>query len=196
MTIPIFPTLPGLSWPIVRTPTWHTMKQESISGKETRIQLWSFPRYQYQIAFDVLRSNVNAELQSLHGFINSVGGAASPFYYDDPSDDQATAQEFGVGDGTTTEYQLVRAFGGFVEPVQSPKSGVSIYVGGTLQSSGYTISSSGIVTFVSAPSSGASLSWTGGFYWLCRFDADTVEFSNFLSNLWEAKKLTFTTVKL
>ena len=199
MTIPTFPTMPALGFPVVKRDLWSTLKQEAVSGKSTRVQLWSFPRYQWEITIAALRQGSFAgtaytELANFLGFINSVGGAAQCFFYDDPSDDGATNQPFGSGDGTTRSFQLQRTLGGFAEPVQSPTVS-QIFVNGT-PSGAWSLDAGGIVTFTAAPASGASLTWTGSFTWLCRFDEDTAEFSEFMMDMWEVKKLSFTSVKL
>ena len=42
---------------------------------------------------------------------------------------------------------------------------------------------------------GSSLSWSGTFYWRCRFLKDGAEFSEFLSRWHELRGLSFTTIK-
>lgn len=195
MAPPVFPTVSLPTWPVTRSQMWSTLKQPAISGKEIRVQLWSFPRYKYQIVFDILRTNVNSELQDLMGFINSVGGAALPFYYNDPNDNTVNTQVFAIGDGATTAFQLIRSFGGFAEPVQSPNVITNIEINGT-PSSSYSLGAGGIVNFATAPGAGTVLTWTGTFYWMCKFDDDVAEFSQFNSTMYEMKKLSFTTVKL
>jgi len=104
---------------------------------------------------------------------------------------------FGAGDGSTKVFQLSRAFGAggftFVEPVQNLNGAPSIYVGGVLKNAGtdYTISSTGLVTFSSAPANAVALTWTGGYYYRCRFLQDELDLSRFLQGLWEAKKVEF-----
>lgn len=196
MSIPVFPSLPGMAWPVTRAPVWKTLKQQALSGKEIRIPAYTFPLYKWTIPFGVLRQNASTtEFATLLGFINGLSGGALPFYYQDPTDQSVTGQSFGEGDGTTTAFQLVRAFGGFVEPVQSPNGTPTISVNGTPTSS-FTLGAAGVVTFASAPASGATLTWTGSFYWLCRLDDDTAEFSNDMSGLFTLKKLSFTSIKL
>jgi uncharacterized protein (TIGR02217 family) len=199
MAISTFPTMPMLSFPVVKRDLWSTLKQEAVSGKSTRVQLWTFPRYQWEMTISALRQGsiggtAYTELANFQGFVNSVGGAAQSFYYDDPSDDAATTQFIGTGDGATTSFQLQRTLGGFAEPVQSPTVS-QIFLNGT-PTSAWTLGAGGIVTFASAPGAGVSLTWTGSFVWLCRFDDDTAEFSEFMMNMWEVKKITFTSVKL
>jgi hypothetical protein len=38
-----------------------------------------------------------------------------------------------------------------------------------------SINGTGIITFNSAPAPGAKLTWTGSFYYLCRFAEDTID---------------------
>ncbi|MEW6563309.1 MAG: DUF2460 domain-containing protein [Pseudomonadota bacterium] len=55
----------------------------------------------------------------------------------------------------------------------------------------YTISSTGLVTFTTPPANAAVLTWTGSYYYRCRFLQDGMEFSAFMSKLWEAKRVEF-----
>ena len=195
MAIPVFPALGGLSWPVKRTPLMYTIRQPSQSGKEITIRQWLYPKYQYELTFDYLSVG---DWQSLEGLWKSVGGAAGVFYFNDASDNAATAQQFGTGDGASTAFQLVRALGGFIEPVQSVNGSIAVFDNGTVVTSAdYVVGSTGIVTFTTAPAAGHVLTWTGAFYWCCRFDADDgLDISEFMGSLRELKKLNFTTVKL
>jgi hypothetical protein len=60
----------------------------------------------------------------------------------------------------------------------------------------YSLSSLGVATFSPAPASGAVLTWTGSYYWRVRFLQDSSEFTNFMQQLYSAKKISFKTVKL
>lgn len=196
MSNSVFPSLPGLGWSVLKTPKFKTISQESVSGKEVRQALMSYPLWDFTLTFSVLRgANGYTEMQTLAGFFNEMLGMYDTWLFDDPSDDSVTAQSFGTGDGTTTAFQLVRTLGGFVEPIQNVNGTPSIYINGVLQSSGYTIGSTGIVTFTTAPAA-AALTWTGNFYFRCRFTLDAAEFEQFAKNLWQLKKMTFVSVKL
>lgn len=117
MTLAAFPqNLVGLAYPVGRSPMWRTIPQRSVSGLETRLQLWTSPLYRYSAKFDVLRTTLG-DFQTVLGFINSVGGSAQVFTFTDPDDYTVTAQGFGVGDAVTIAWQLVRALGSFIEPV-------------------------------------------------------------------------------
>ena len=60
----------------------------------------------------------------------------------------------------------------------------------------YTIGATGIVTFVSAPAAAAALTWTGSFYYRCRFDADTMPFKLFMQKLWSTQQMRLKSIKL
>lgn len=201
MTAAIFPSMPGLKWGIVKTPMWSTGIQKSASGRELRAAFYSFPLYKISLSYEVLRSNALAELQTMVGFFNARQGSFESFLYLDPEDNAVVNQGFGVGVAGQTQYQLVRAYGGYVEPVQAPQllvhggPGPSIMVNGVVQTTGYTVAEDGVVTFVNAPAAGAALSWSGSYYWRCRFMQDSADFERFLHQLWALKKIELRTVK-
>lgn len=195
MSNAVFPTLIGLGWPVKKTPTWNTIQQRAASGQEVRVALQSYPLYAFELIFNVLKSaDSNTDFQALIDFYNARQGAYDDFLFDDKSDDSIPASspsQFGTGDGTTTSWQLTRAISsmGFIEPVMNLNGAPVIYVNGSVQASGYTISSSGVITFTAAPSNGATLSWSGSYYFRCRFVNDTEDFDEFLSNYWRAQKV-------
>ena len=103
----------------------------------------------------------------------------------------------------STAYQLVRALGGFTEPVFAPDTVTNIKVNGVVQGSSlYTVSNKGMVNFLIAPTTGLTVAWNGTFNWYCRFDADNLEFSQITAStdsigpLWESPSVKFTTVKM
>lgn len=196
MAIPTFPTLPGLSWPIVRTRMGKTMIQEAVSGKETRIQQWAYPKYKWSLSFEMLSVLVSSpEFQTLMGFINSISGQARPFYYFDPNDGAVTAQRFGSGDGVTTIFQLVRTLGGYTEPVIVPATIGSITVAG-VATAAFVRGAGGLIAFATPPAFGATLAWTGTYAWLCRMISDTTDFSQNMSTYYSTGKIEFQNIKI
>ena len=120
MTISTFPVLPGIGFP-KRSPVWSTIKQPSVGGQESRFAQWSYPKWRYEIPFEVLRNYSGfTEFDSLAGFYNQMYGSAGFFQYNDPKDGLIVNQPLATGDGTTTSFQLVRSKGGFAEPVFLP----------------------------------------------------------------------------
>lgn len=61
---------------------------------------------------------------------------------------------------------------------------------------GWSVSSTGIVTFNAAPANGVALTWSGSFYYRLRFKQDTSDFEQFAYNYWSLKKLELISVKL
>lgn len=200
MTIPTFPPLPGVSWPVGRSPMWSTDKQVTVSGRVTTLQYFSYPRYKYELTFDVLRSDSNLEWQTLVAFYNRVGGGALLFQFNDTDNTSVTDQALGTGDGTTTAFQLVRTMTGtganvFVEPVWVPIGTPVVKINGT-PTVLFTLGATGLITFNTPPANGALLTWTGTYNWPCRFDDDTASFQKLMTNFWDLKKISFTTEKL
>ena len=131
MSNAVYPTLPGLAWPVTRTPLWRTTVQTTPSGREWRTSAMAFPRYRYTLTYEFLRSTAAyPHLQTLLGFFNSRRGGYDSFLFSDPDDRTVTAQAFGTGDGVSTQWQLVRTLGGFVEPVYALDGAPQIMVDG------------------------------------------------------------------
>jgi uncharacterized protein (TIGR02217 family) len=195
MSNAVFPVLPGLMWSVVKTPQWSTRIQKTVSGRESRAAFYSLPLWTFKLSYEVLRANTGQELQQLVGFFNARQGSFDTFLYADPSDNAVTAAVFGAGDGTTKKFQLLRPMGGYSEPILAPNGTPNIYANAVLQG-GVTIdANTGVVTFATAPGAGVTLTWTGGFYYRVRFLQDSMDFNNFLKDLWEAKKVEFVSVK-
>jgi uncharacterized protein (TIGR02217 family) len=191
-----FPVLPGLSWSVIKTPKWSTRKQIAISGREYRAAYFSLPLWKFKLSYEVLRAGAQQELQQLVGFFNARQGSFDTFLYADPTDSAVVAQQFGTGNGAATTFQLVRSLGGNSEPVAALQAAPSIYANGALQSSGVSVNlNTGLATFTVAPANGVALTWTGSFYYRCRFLHDELDLENFMQNLWLAKTVEFTSVK-
>ena len=199
MSNKIFPSLPGLAWNVVVAPTFSTGVKKAVSGKELRVSYMAYPLYRFSLNYEFLRNgNRGVDLQALVGLFLLMKGQWDSFLYSSPHDNTvATQQQFGIGDGVTKSFQLTRSFGAsgfnFIEPCQNISGTPNIYKNAVLQTvtTNYTIDANGIVTFVVAPGNGLSLTWTGSFLYRCRFLQDASDFSNFMQDLWELKKLEF-----
>lgn len=194
MALSVFPALIGIAFPARRTVNWSGSRQDSLSGKRVRTSNFSYPTYSYELPINFLRGDAVADWQALEGFLKQTYGPTSLWLYSDRNDSNAAAQEFGLGDGVTTAFQLVRTLGGFAEPVFFPTI-TSVTVAG-VPTAAYTLSPTGQVIFNAPPAPAAVLQWTGTFYWGCRFDDDSTDFENFLLNFFRLKSLKFSTEKL
>jgi uncharacterized protein (TIGR02217 family) len=148
MSSSVLPSLAGLGFDVVRTPVWDTEIQTAISGKETRIAYFTYPRWKWDLTYNVLRSSAAfTELQQLAGFFNARQGMFDAFLYQDADDNSVTAQTISTGDGATTAFQLIRAFGGFIEPILAPNALSAVYLSGvSIPTAGYSAPTTGALT--------------------------------------------------
>lgn len=201
MTIPVFPALKGLDWDVQHDFDWSgNTVVESVSGKRTARANWSYPRHVFTLAFTFLRADPSfAEYQALAGLFSAVQGQFGTFLYKDPTDNAVTGQPLGFGDGVSTTFQLVRAFGGWVEPVFAPNTVSKVYLGG-VQASGWSVtpwggSTPGAIVFDTPPAAGQAITVDFSFYFPCRFDSPKMSFRNFSRALYSAEGITFSSEK-
>jgi hypothetical protein len=183
MTVPIFPDLSGLSFPIGRSPKFNNSRLAANWGRREVAPLRVLPTWNYDVSFSILRSEVGfLEFQQLlKVYLTTLGGALY-FRFNDPDDNSVVLQPSGTGDGTSTAFELVRSQTGvdFAEPVRAFNGTPHIFVNGT-EVFNWSIDAYGIVNF------------TGSYYWLCRFDEDQIPLSKFVAKWWECKGVKFST---
>jgi uncharacterized protein (TIGR02217 family) len=210
--LPVFPILPGQAITVSKAPKWSTKVKRASSGRERRTALWAYPLWQFELSFEVVRHRpTNDELAALWTFYNTVQGQYGPWLFLDPTDCQnydplgaapEIASSFGVGDGATATFQLQRYLAaatpagstGILEPVYAP-FGLQIFVNGT-PTTAYTPAPGGRLTFTTPPAAGAALTWTGYFYFGCRFLEDELTLEQFAAQLWSGKSLKFTSLRV
>ena len=147
----------------------------SQSGYEQRNVGWEQARSRFNVAHGV---KTKTQLDALIAFFRARKGRAYGFRFKDWTDYQASGQVIGTGNGSTTQFQLVKYYtsGSVSEArvIKKPVSGtVQIYLNGTVQTSGVsTDTATGIVTFTNAPASGVTVSATFQFDVPVRFDTD------------------------
>jgi hypothetical protein len=124
-----------------------------------------------------------------------VSGQFGTFLYMDPTDNAVTAQALATGDGSTEIFAFVRSLGGFTEPVGCVTSVSNIYLNGVAQASGWSLTTPNSLVFTSAPSSGVAITASFAFMFECRFDDDTLDFEEFIQNLWKLESLKFKSVR-
>ncbi len=100
---------------------------------------------------------------------------------EDWTDHQALAQSLGVGDGASKTFQLVKHYpsGGVVESriISKPVAGlVKVYRDGVEAASGWSVdTTTGLVTFTTAPATGVQVTADFSFDVPVRFDSDQME---------------------
>jgi uncharacterized protein (TIGR02217 family) len=186
-----------MAWPVQRSPLAPPVQVRTTpSQREFRSRDATLPRYLFTLSFEFLRgASALAEWQTLLGFFNQRGGDFEDFLFLDPADSTVTDQVFGSGTGVSTQFQLLRTLGGFNEPIYGLSGTPVLKANGVVIGSGYSIDNNGLVTFTAAPGVGATLTWTGTFCWRVRFAKGQLDFSQFMRDFWELKKVELLTVK-
>lgn len=144
------------------------------SGHEQRNINWSEARAKFNVAHGV---KTQTQLSELIAFFRARKGKAHGFRFKDWSDYQASGELIGTGNGDLTQFQLKKAYVSDVSVSRDIKKivagTVKIYFGAVEQLSGWSVNvNSGVVTFTTAPTSGAQIKADFEFDVPVRFDTD------------------------
>jgi uncharacterized protein (TIGR02217 family) len=187
MALPTYRLPPDIEEGATGGPEFATVIQESVSGQEQRVKVWAKCRAKYDIGYSVLHSDDPVgSYRAVLALFYAHNGRFKPFRFKDWSDYQATDTNFGTGDGSDTTFQLSKTYDPSQILLGTPGSFTytrEIYLLATtpvIKKNGvtqtvtthYTISSTGLVTFVTAPTTGHALTWTAEFDIPVRFDVD------------------------
>ena len=189
----IFPSrLPGMKMELTRAPRFKTHIQSAVSGKETRAAFMAFPLWDLTLSYEFLQSGYRGtDLSQIIALFGQVKGAWDSFLLSVPDDNTVTDHLIATGNGSRS-YQLMRSItaSGFTltEPVTNVNTVTNVKVNG-IAVSGYTVSSTGLLTLPVTPATGAPITWSGSYYFRCRFANDTADFSRFMADLYELKSL-------
>jgi len=173
-----FPT--DISYGATGGPMFMTDVVSTVSGHEQRNSKWSQYRAKYNAASGI---KTETQWQALIAFFRARRGKAVGFRFKDWSDYKAENVQIGVGDDSTTEFQLIKIYAsGSVavsRDITKPVDGtVDIYVYAVLQSSGVSVNTTtGIVTFDTAPEGGEVITADFEFDVPVRFDTDELGLS-------------------
>lgn len=177
------------------------MEIYELEKEDKELKKWSYPRYKIQLHYNFITdSNVKGisllkgELEKLQGFFNSVGGPFDDFLLLDDVENSVSEQSFGAGDGSATEFQLVRSLPNWVEPVRGIVEAPKIFIDG-VETTEFSFDNYGMIIFNEAPLEGSILSWSGTYYFRCRFEDDELELSRTWEGLWEDTEINLVTVK-
>lgn len=196
-----FPVLSGVTWNVIKRPVFATKIAQYVSGKEIRVSNYAYPVWEWEMSYEFLRADSHAELQTLMGFFLARQGSYDSFLWVDPSEaNTVVSQSLGIGDASNITFILTKIYGGFLEPIgyALPASFHVYFTVGmvtTEQLSGWTLSSNQVV-FTVAPAVGTIVTASYTWYYQVRFGEDMQDYSNFMYQLWELKKLTLHSVKI
>ncbi len=199
MTAPFFPSLGGQSF-ASKSPVSATNVARGKSGREARTPLYQ-GLYEFELAFEGLASDCASNpglgaqsLQAIMGLYLQCLGSFETFLYVDPTDNAVADQTVATGDGATTTFALGRAIGaGFDTSLHvTGVTGVAINGAGV---SGWTLLAPNTLSFNSAPPSGAAITVSFSYAFVCRFLDDGLDFENFAQNLWSTRGVKFRSVR-
>lgn len=205
-TPPTLPTLAGLTWSRHRKPGFKTRIAKHVSGREVRSPLMQYPIYEFEATYSGMLAsaspkanvaNLGANSQQLfEDFFEQMQGQSGTFLYVDPNDNTVTGQLLGVGDGSTKVFTFARTQpgGGFNMPVGWVTTINNVYVSG-VSTGAYTFAAPNTLTMTAAPAAAAQVTADFVYAFNCRFSDDTMDFEEFMSQLFRLQKVTFQSVK-
>ncbi len=171
-----FPT--DISYGASGGPQYSTNIVTNHGGYEQRTANWQDARANYNVSHGV---KTEAQLHSLIAFFRARKGKSQGFRFKDWTDYKVAGQSIGIGNGTTTQFQLIKSYasGSVTEArkITKPVAGtIKIYKNSVLQSSGVsTNTTTGVVTFTVAPAGGVSITADFEFDVPVRFDTDNLK---------------------
>ena len=168
-------------------PERRTQIVELASGDEERNASWANSRRRYDVAYGIRRAD---DLAAVVDFFEARNGRLHGFRFKDWGDHKSclpsgtpapTDQMIGTGDGATTTFQLVKRYASgsqtWMRTIAKPVAGsVTIALNGAPQASGWSVdTSTGVITFTTAPASGVAISAGFEFDVPVRFDTDALD---------------------
>jgi uncharacterized protein (TIGR02217 family) len=145
-------------------PAFSTAVVTAASGAEQRNSDWADARLRFDAGPGV---RGQAELETLIAFFRARRGAAVAFRFEDPFDHSSSGmtgepgaadQVLGTGDGSRTDFRLVKSYGAQVRRITRPVAGsVRVSVGGDELAAGWTLGPLGTVRFAAPPAAGEAV---------------------------------------
>jgi uncharacterized protein (TIGR02217 family) len=168
-------------------PERRTQIVELASGDEERNASWANSRRRYDVAYGIRRAD---DLASVVAFFEARNGRLHGFRYKDWADYKsnlpsqaitATDQQIGTGTGSLQTFQLSKRYTSgaqtWVRTIAKPVTGtVRVGLGMVEQMSGWTVdTTTGVVTFTTAPANGVIVRAGFEFDVPVRFDSDSLD---------------------
>lgn len=185
MAFPTYRLPPEVETGMRGGPAFSNVIQESISGKEQRIRVWAKCRGRWDVGYSIIDTAETAgTFRAVIALFRAHVGSLYPFPFKDWGDYQLTDERIGTGDGSETDFQIIKTYDPsqiilstpgsrtYVRDIYLPRSGLVVKVNGTTKTitTDYTISSTGLITFTSPPTNTHPITVTGEFDIPVRFD--------------------------
>ncbi len=168
-------------------PERRTQVVELASGDEERNASWANSRRRFDVAYGIRRAD---DLAAVVAFFEARNGRLHGFRYKDWADYKsalpsqtitATDQQIGTGTGSQQTFQLTKRYTSgaqtWVRTLTKPVAGtVRVALGMVEQMSGWTVdTTTGLITFTTAPANGVIVRAGFEFDVPVRFDSDTLD---------------------
>jgi len=168
-------------------PERRTQIVELASGDEERNASWVNSRRRYDVAYGIRRAD---DLAAVVAFFEARNGRLHGFRFKDWGDYKSglpsaaispNDQEIGTGNGSLTEFALLKRYSSgaqsWTRAIAKPVAGsVRVALGGVEQMLGWTVdTTTGVVTFDTAPAAGLAITAGYAFDVPVRFDTDALD---------------------
>ncbi len=160
-------------------PTFATDKLQLATGFEKRLQNRALAVHRYTFSYE---DKPAATVIAAKAFFYGRRGDFKAFLFKDWTDFAATAELLGTGDGSNKDFQARRVYtdgaNPYVRTIRHLKSGTLVVkLDGVTKTivTDYTVSASGLVSFVTAPTAAALVTADFQFYVPVRFDGDAFQ---------------------
>jgi len=190
MAFPTYRLPPDVETGMVGGPTYMNVIQEAISGQEQRVRVWARCRGEWDIGYTILDTAETAgTFRAVVALFRAHFANLYPFPFKDWGDYQLTDEIIGIGDGSDTTFQIIKVYDPsrillatpgsrtYVREIYLPRSGLVVKVNGVTKTiaTDYTIGSTGIITFTSAPANTHAITVTGEFDVPVRFNTNKLD---------------------
>lgn len=213
LLLPLFPSEALAGYSAHKRPTFASLVQSPVSGREVTNSEQIYPLWEFELPFEILRDQSQnqtpfaatlgyTDLQTLSGFWVQAGAQFGSFIYQDLTDYSRTDQIIGTGDGATSSFPLVRTFGTPPLALVEPIGAIDVRIGKTVNVylNGIPLSQTGnwwigdelrTIRFTTPPGGGVVITMDFDFFYLCRFIEDSLELEEFMTGRWTIKRLRF-----
>jgi uncharacterized protein (TIGR02217 family) len=190
MAFPVYRLPPEVERGMVGGPTYQNVIAEAVSGTEQRVRVWAKCRGEWQLSYTILgNEEMNTTFRAVVALFRAHFANLYPFPFKDWGDYQLDDDWIGNGDGTTTAFQIVKVYDPseillgtqgaliYMREIYLPRPGLVVKVNGVTQTltTHYTVSATGLITFVTAPASGHAVTVTGEFDVPVRFNTNRLD---------------------
>lgn len=196
----------GLAWGNKKRPVFSTAANRTSTLRENRVSMASLPLWEFDYSYNKMEAtdaeDPENQLHACLGFFMARHGRYETFLIKDTEDYHIEQQLVGFGNGALNSFQIVRAYGEFVEPlfwianpvdVPGHLNTLVVYVNGIEQ--GYVYDGKGLFHLENPPALGARITVTCDFYYRVRFVQDQVEVEQFVHNFFNMQNVELVSVK-